>query len=218
MNDVSLNQFNALCPTCGMPLDDRTYIDIDGGMYFFRTIFECQIDNWALMTRQAEFNLIGEAVKVAGKFQMDRKTIMASPMAQIKLDLNYAVIQNFIADGLRNYPLSTVEKTTKNGDTFYTKTYTSTDAAFLHVFFSDLAARYGDDADVEKQHLALQAAVDYLKRMKGDELANARESKQDCEEALGIFDKLVKLSEKAGNKTAAKKVERAKLAWKNNDG
>lgn len=213
MNDVSLNQFNALCPTCGMPLDDRTYIDIDGGMYFFRTIFECQIDDWALMTRRAEFNLIGEAVKVAGKFEMDRKTIMASPMAQIKLDLNCAVIQNFIADGLRNYPLSTVEKTKKNGDTFYTKTYTSTDAAFLHVFYRDLAARYADEADQEKQQLALQAAVDYLMRMRGDELTNARESNQDCAEALEIFDKLAELYENAEKKDAAKKTKREKLAW-----
>lgn len=210
MNEVCRNHFNALCPTCGKTLQDRTYIDQKGEMFFFRTIFECESDNWALMTRIDEYNSIGPIREVK------REEIMNSAFAQIKLDLTLAVIKNFIADGVRNYPLSTVEKIRKNHDTWYEKTMTSNAAAFLHVFYGQLASRYSEQGEKEKCALALETGVTYLKNMQGDELQNAL-IKQNRDEALDIFDRLAELEEQNGRKAAAKKTRRQKLIWQDQD-
>jgi len=144
MKDVSVNQFNALCPTCGKRLTDRTYIDRKDPMYFLRTIFECESDDWALMTRLDEYNSLGQVDEV------DIKKVMKTALTQVKLDLTMAVIGNFIRDGVRNYPLSTVEKFVKNHDTWYEKRMTINAAAFLHIFYRDLAARYSEQKELEK--------------------------------------------------------------------
>jgi hypothetical protein len=88
-------------------------------VYFLRTIFECESDNWALMTRLDEYNSLGLVDEI------DIEKVMKTAPAQVKLDLSLAVIGNFFRDGVRNYPLDTVEKFVENGDTFYWKTMTN---------------------------------------------------------------------------------------------
>jgi|GEM_PF-2708156 len=207
MNDIKVNQFGASCPTCGKILTDRTYIDRKGGTYFFRTIFECESDNWALMTRLDDYNAI------APVSETDREQVMESALGQIKLDLVTAVIGNFIRDGVRNYPLDTVEKFTENGDTFYNKKMTSTASAFLHIFYRNLAAMYGQQSEREKQYLALQAAVDYLMRMEGDELSNSRDDKTDCQDAIQIFASLADFYRESARQGDADRVVFEAQVW-----
>lgn len=208
MTDVRVNQFNALCPTCRQILVDRTYIDRKGEWYFFRTIFECEGDNWALMTRLDEYNSIALVNKT------DMANIMQAAFAQIKLDLVMLVIADFIADGVRNYPLDTVEKFMKNGDTFYSKKMTGTASAFLHIFYRDLAAEYGQRSDAERQFLALQAAVDYLKRMAGDELCNTLQNDADRRDALQIFSSFANLCREQGNLNQAAEIVQDGEIWR----
>lgn len=207
MKDACKDHFKALCPTCGKRLTDRTYIDRKGPMYFLRTIFECESDNWALMTRLDEYNSLGLVDET------DIKKVMKTAPAQVKLDLALAVIGNFIRDGVRNYPLSTVEKIVKNHDTWYEKRLTGNAAAFLHIFYRDLAARYSEQEDLEKQAIALESAVAYLLRMEGDELSNARENKSDCDNALQIFGALADFYRENAREEEAKKMVSEAQRW-----
>jgi hypothetical protein len=207
MKDICINHFKALCPTCGKVLADRTCIDQKGPTYFLRTIFECEGDNWALMTCLDEYNTLGLVDEI------NIKKVMRTPLAQVKLDLTLAVIANFIRDGVRNDPLSTVEKFVKNNDTWYEKRMTGNAAAFLHIFYQDLAARYSEQGDKEKQGLALEYAVAYLMRMEGDELANARDNKSDCDDALQIFAALSGFFDKNGKTARADGLKLEAQVW-----
>lgn len=172
-----------------------------------RTIFECENDNWALMTRLDEYNSLGLVSEV------EVTQVMKTAFAQVKLDLTLAVIGNFIRGGVRNYPLGTVEKIVKNQDTWFEKRITGNTAAFLHLFYRDLATRYSQQGNKEKQRLALEHAVAYMMRMEGDELANARDHQTDRGEALQIFAALADLYSQNGETARADRVNSEAQAW-----
>ena len=207
MKSVQTNYFRATCPTCSSKLSDETYVDRSGPMLFYRTRFECGPDNWALMTRLDEYNAIGP-VDENGSLE-----VPDSVFAQVKLDLTLAYLGHFVSQGVRNYPLDTVEKYVENGDTFYSKKMTGTASAFLHIFYAGLAASYAQRAEADKQLVALESAVAYLMQMEGDELFNARQEEIARRDALQIFASLSSIYRLTGKTEAANRVNTDSEIW-----
>jgi len=153
------NQFRAVCPECGNEVTDRTFVDRSSGWLFFRTVFECPKDNWALMTRLEEFNAIESDVG------QNPGEVPFSIHARFKFDLNYVVIKKLIENGLENYPLSKVERyTNKWNETFYEKISTQRSVDNLDEFYRELATRYEAAGEIEMKAYALKAA-EHMKEM-----------------------------------------------------
>jgi hypothetical protein len=151
------NQFHATCPKCGKEIVAITFVDRSYCWFFFRTVFKCAKDNWALMTRIEPFNAIESDVG------QNPKEVPNSIHARVRLDLNKLIIGKLISGGLESYPLSKVVKfSNKWGEAFYEKTLTERPIDDLHVFYHELAIKYGALGEIEMKDHALSAAADYL--------------------------------------------------------
>ena len=186
MRAILINQFKQVCPNCGGELTDATYVDRGGLLFFYRTIFECEPDNWALMTRMEDFNTIGYVSEEQDRPDLDL------PMARVKLDLTVKAVQYLIKDGVASYPLSTVEKITSPNESFRLGKFRGDSHPPLHDFCIDLARNYRGHSETEKEKIALELALRYVASQTDNDFAGIL---HDGTAAADILQSLGRLAE-----------------------
>jgi hypothetical protein len=152
----SADQFQQTCPRCAGPLNDRTAVEQDQGMLFYRVRFTCGACGYWLCTRLENFCLLGP---VPG--EGDPTPVYLSPSDQrIRHDLTHMVIRQLMPRGVESYEAGRVWVSDKK---IVTKTWSEFSVGGLHLYLAMLAQGYLQQGDAALGQRALELAVDALR-------------------------------------------------------
>lgn len=156
--EVLRNYFKATCPICGKKaLKDTTSIEREAGWLYYSTRFECEQDNYWLMTRIEEFNAIESDVG------QDITEVRNSDHAAVKLDTHLTVMQYLISEGVENYTLDCInQKCNAHGEYFITRSMSDGSIDGLSIYFAIESQKFADKFQLSKAAIAMRFAIDYL--------------------------------------------------------
>lgn len=149
------NDFGQFCPRCGGPLEDRTAVDQDHGMLFYRVRFECLACGYWLCTRLENFNVLGPVPE-----EGEPTPIYLSQADQrIRHDLTQMIVRQFMPGNVESYEAGRVWL---SGEKTVTKVWSQFSVGGLHLCLAVLAQGYLKDGDTALGMRALEVAVDAL--------------------------------------------------------
>ena len=152
----SADQFQQTCPRCAGPLNDRTAVEQDQGMLFYRVRFTCGACGYWLCTRLENFCLLGPVPR-----EGDPTPVYLSPSDQrIRHDLTQMVVWQLMPGGVESYEAGRVWV---SDERTVTKTWSEFSVGGLHLCLAMLAQGYLQQGDAALGRRALELAVDALR-------------------------------------------------------
>jgi len=152
----SANAFQETCPWCGEPLSDRTAVEKDRGMLFYRVRFKCRACSYWLCTRLESFCVLGPVP------QEDEPTpAYLSPADQrIRHDLTQAVVRQLMPAGVDSYEAGCVFL---SDEETVIKLWSNFEVGGLHLGLARLANGYLRQGDVALARRALELALEIMR-------------------------------------------------------
>jgi len=192
------NRFKINCVECGALMDDETYLDADGGWFFFRTKFSCNPCKLSYLTRRTNFNTVKKAAREDWTEAWGSREV-------VMLELTVAVASLFLEDGIDRYPFGTVKMFRKGKKEYVLKSYPSTSVGNLHHLLLEIATEVFARQPKARQ-AALEVAYEYLESLTVDELKEIRGDEDSINAAAEVCTRLQKkMSDLHGISAAAKK-------------
>jgi tetratricopeptide (TPR) repeat protein len=158
----SADDFQQTCPRCSESLSDRTAVEQDQGMLFYRVRFTCRACGYWLCTRLENFCLLGPVPRKAEP----TPAYLSQADQRIRHDLTQMVVRQLMPAGVESYEagrvwLSDEQTVTKTGSQF--------SVGGLHLCLATLAQGYLQGGDEALGTRALELAVKALRSAdKGD--------------------------------------------------
>jgi tetratricopeptide (TPR) repeat protein len=150
------DDFQQPCPRCAEPLSDRTAVDQDHGMLFYRVRFTCRACGYWLCTRLENFSLLGPVPREGEP----TPAYLSEADQRIRHDLTQMVVRQLMPAGVESYEAGRVwvseEKTV-------TKTWSEFTVGGLHLCLAVLARGYWQQDDAALGKRALELAVEALR-------------------------------------------------------
>ena len=144
------------CPRCGTVLHDRTAVEEDGKMLFYRVRFECPSCSFWLCTRLESFSVLGPVPNEA-----DPLPVYLSELNQrVRLDLTHMVVRQLMPRGVESYEAGRVWST---GRGTVIKTCSEFVVGGLHLCLAELAQGYLQERNSELCTRALELAAAALR-------------------------------------------------------
>jgi hypothetical protein len=152
----STDDFQQTCPRCAEPLSDRTAVEQDAGMLFYRVRFTCRACGYWLCTRLENFSLLGPVPREGEP----TPAYLSQADQRIRHDLTQMVVRQLMPGGVESYEAGRVWLSDK-------KTVTKIGARFsvggLHLCLATLAQGYIRQGDEGLGTRALELAAGALR-------------------------------------------------------
>jgi tetratricopeptide (TPR) repeat protein len=160
MNDwplyQSADQFQQPCPRCGELLSDRTAVEVDQGMLFYRVRFVCRGCGYWLCTRLENFCLLGPVPRKGEP----APAYLSEADQRIRHDLTQMVVRQLMPAGVESYEAGRVWL---SGEKTVTKTWSEFSVGGLHLCLANLAQGYFRKGDAALGTRAMELAVEALR-------------------------------------------------------
>ena len=128
----SANDFGQTCPWCGGALNDRTTVDADRRMLFYRVHFECPACSYFLCTRLENFNVLGPVPQEGEPVP----AYLTEANQRITLDLTQMIVRQLMPGGVESYEAGKVWTSEKGT---VTKTWSKFSMRGIHLCLAILA-------------------------------------------------------------------------------
>ena len=152
----SADDFKQTCPRCAALLNDRTAVEQDVDMLFYRVRFTCRACGYWLCTRLENFSVLGPVPR-----EGEPAPVYLSPFDQrIRHDLTQMVVRQLMPRGVESYEAGRVWVTEQKT---VTKTWSEFSVGGLHLCLAILAQGYLQQGDAALGQRALELAVDALR-------------------------------------------------------
>jgi tetratricopeptide (TPR) repeat protein len=152
----SADDFQQTCPRCAEPLSDRTAVDSDKGMLFYRVWFTCRACGYWLCTRLENFCLLGPKPREGEP----APAYLSQADQRIRHDLTQMVVRQLMPEGVESYEAGRVWVSDYKT---VTKTWSQFSVGGLHLCLAILAQGYMQQGDVALGRHALELAVEALR-------------------------------------------------------
>ena len=152
----SADDFLQTCPRCSEPLSDRTAVEQDQGMLFFRVRFKCPACGYWLCTRLESFCLLGP-VPQEGE---PTPVYLSQADQRIRHDLTQMVVRQLMPGGVESYEAGRVWM---SGEETVTKIGSRFSVGGLHLCLATLAQGYLREGTSALGERALELAVEALR-------------------------------------------------------
>jgi len=190
----STNDFDQPCPRCGGPLLDRTAVEQDGGMLFYRVRFECPACGYWLCTRLENFNVLGPVPKEGEPTPV----YLSEAEQRIRLDLTQMVVRQLMPGGVESYEAGRVWLSDRKT---VTKTWSEFSVGGLHLCLAVLAQGYMQKDDAALSTRALELAADALRSADKADPALSNADPENRRNAARILVHLASLYQQQGRQS-----------------
>ena len=202
----STDDFGQACPRCGESLRDRTAVEHDRSMLFYRVRFECPACGYFLCTRLENFNVLGPVPKE----EKPVPTYLSEANQRITLDLTQMIVRQFMPGGVESYQGGRVW-TSEEGTV--TKTWALFSVGGIHLCLAVLAQRYLEQDDLALGTRALEEAVEALRSADKADPALSDADPENRRNAARILAQLASLYQQTGRQGRAQALFKEAYTW-----
>jgi hypothetical protein len=202
----SADDFGLTCPRCHGSLHDRTVVERNGGIMFYRVRFECSACGYWLCTRLENFNVLGPVPKKGEP----TPTYLSQADQRIRHDLTQMIVRELMPSGVESYEAGRVwvsnEKTV-------TKTWSQFSVGGLHLCLAVLAQGYSQKGDTALAMRALELAAEALRSADKDDPALSSADPENRRNAARILAHLASLYQQQGRQSEVQALLAEAHAW-----
>lgn len=202
----SSDSFGQSCPRCTGPLRDRTAVESDEGLLFFRVRFKCPSCGYWLCTRCENFSVLGPEPE-EGEPAPD---YLSAADQRIRHDLTQMIVRQFMPAGVDSYEAGRVWL---SGEGVVSKTWSQFSTGGLHICLTHLAGEYFRRSEAALELRAMELAVDALRAGDKRDPSLSAADPDNAHNAAQVLARLAELYEHQGRQAEAQALFAEARAW-----